>query len=179
MFQRAYDYGAVKPAARAPAPIHPAWDWADLRRSAVLEAGRLLSDPDEAEDAAQEAMIRAWRQRAACRSPEAPEGWLRQIARNEAFRRHSRPAARNTEPIAEAERAGGAETVEDLLMDRLFLRDVLRRLRREERHLLLLRYQLDLPDVAIARRLGIAESTVRVRLHRLRQQLRVLMSEFR
>jgi RNA polymerase sigma-70 factor (ECF subfamily) len=120
-------------------------------------------------------MIRAWRQRAACRSPEAPGGWLRRIARNEAFRRQ----VRRTEPPAEPEAAEVAETLDELLIDRLFLRETLRELRLEERHLLLLRYQLDLPDVAIAQRLGIAESTVRVRLHRLRRQLRVLMEEFR
>jgi RNA polymerase sigma-70 factor (ECF subfamily) len=150
-----------------------AWDWAELRQSAVRETRSLLSDPQDAEDAAQEAMVRAWRQRAACRSPEAPEGWLRRIARNEAFRRHGR----RPEPPAEPKAAEVAETLDEMVIDRLFLRETLSELRLEERHLLLLRYQLDLPDVAIARRLGIAESTVRVRLHRLRLQLRVLMAD--
>jgi RNA polymerase sigma factor (sigma-70 family) len=54
---------------------------------------------------------------------------------------------------------------------------VLGNLRGQDRLLVLLRYKLDLPDVEIAERLGIAQTTVRVRLHRLRKELRVLMGE--
>jgi DNA-directed RNA polymerase specialized sigma24 family protein len=56
---------------------------------------------------------------------------------------------------------------------------VLRSLRGHDRLLVLMRYKLDLPDVAIAERLDIAESTVRVRLHRLKIELRVLISDLR
>jgi RNA polymerase sigma-70 factor (ECF subfamily) len=167
----------VESAARAPAPSNPAWDWAGLRRSARLEARRLLRDPHDAEDAAQEAMIRAWRQRESCRSPDAPEGWLRQIARNEALRQHGRVLARETEPLPEREAA--TEAPDDGLVDRLYLDEVLRTLRGQDRLLVLMRYKFDLPDVAIAERLGIAESTVRVRLHRLKNELRVLIRELR
>jgi RNA polymerase sigma-70 factor (ECF subfamily) len=148
-----------------------------LRRSAGLEARRLLRDPHDAEDAAQEAMIRAWRQRETCRSPDAPEGWLRQIARNEALRQHGRVLARETEPLPEREAA--AEVPEDHLVDRLYLDQVLHGLRGQDRLLVLMRYKLDLPDVAIAERLGIAETTVRVRLHRLKKELRVLIRDLR
>jgi RNA polymerase sigma-70 factor (ECF subfamily) len=167
----------VEPLARAPAPSDSAWDWAGLRRSAGLEARRLLGDSDEAEDAAQEAMIRAWRQRESCRSPEAPEGWLRQIARNEALRQHGRAVAGKSEPLPAEEPA--AEAPEERLVDRLYVDGVLSNLRSQDRLLLLLRYKLDLPDVAIAERLGIAQSTVRVRLHRLKKELRVLIGELR
>jgi RNA polymerase sigma-70 factor (ECF subfamily) len=152
-----------------------AWDWADLRQSAVREARSLLSDPHDAEDAAQEAMIRAWRQRESCRSPEAPEGWLRQIARNEALRRQAR--SRQLEPLPAEGPASDAP--EDLLVERLSLDQALRRLRGRDRELVLLRYKLDFSDVAIAERLGIAQSTVRVRLHRLKRELRVLMDDLR
>jgi RNA polymerase sigma-70 factor (ECF subfamily) len=146
-----------------------------LRRSAGREARRLLRDPDEAEDAAQEAMIRAWRQREKCRSPEAPEGWLRQIARNEALRQHAR--TRELESLPEEEAA--CDPPDDLVVERLYLDDVLRRLRGQDRALVVLRYKLDLPDVVFAERLGIAQTTVRVRLHRLKKELRVLMDDLR
>ena len=149
-----------------------------MRRSAGLEARRLLGDPHDAEDAAQEAMIRAWRQRESCRSPDAPEGWLRQIARNEALRQHGRMLAREAEPLHEQE-AEAAEAPEDRVVDRLYLDDALRNLRGQDRLLVLMRYTLDLSDVAIAERLGIAQSTVRVRLHRLKKELRVLIGELR
>ena len=165
----------MESSARAPAPTTQAWDWAGLRRSAGLEASRLLRDPDAAEDAAQEAMIRAWRQRDSCRSPDAPEGWLRQIARNEALRQRSR--TRELEQLPED--AAGADGPEDSLVDRLFLSQALHGLRAQDRTLVVLRYQLDMTDVAIAERLGIAQSTVRVRLHRLKKELRVLMDDLR
>jgi RNA polymerase sigma-70 factor (ECF subfamily) len=168
----------VESAARAPAPSNPAWDWAGLRRSAGLEARRLLRDPHDAEDAAQEAMIRAWRQRESCRSPDAPEGWLRQIARNEALRQHGRVLARETEPLSEGE-GEAAAAPEDHLVDRLYLDEVLHSLSGQDRLLVLMRYKLDMTDVAIGARLGIAESTVRVRLHRLKEELRVLIRELR
>jgi RNA polymerase sigma-70 factor, ECF subfamily len=167
----------VEPAARIPAPSDPAWDWAGLSRSASLEARRLLRDPYDAEDAAQEAMVRAWRQRSSCRSPEAPEGWLRQIARNEALRNHGRALSREWEPLAEDPDAGDDPL--ERLTERIYLDEVLGNLRGQDRLLVLLRYKLDLPDVEIAERLGIAQTTVRVRLHRLKKELRVLMSELR
>jgi RNA polymerase sigma factor (sigma-70 family) len=102
---------------------------------------------------------------------------LRQIARNEALREHGRVLARETESLAGVESA--AEAPEDHLVDRLYLDEVLRSLRGQDRLLVLMRYKLDLPDVAIAERLGIAESTVRVRLHRLKMELRGLISELR
>jgi len=40
-----------------------------------------------------------------------------------------------------------------------------------------LRYSLDLSDVAIGEALGIAEATVRVRLHRIRKRLRKIIED--
>ena len=40
----------------------------------------------DAEEAVQEALVRAWLRRDACRSPEAPLPWLLEITRNEARR---------------------------------------------------------------------------------------------
>src|SRR5215217_6462577 len=62
------------------------WDWNRLRRRSRAEALRVLGDPYTADEAAQEAMTRAWRQRAKCRTPGTPEPWVAQIARNEALR---------------------------------------------------------------------------------------------
>src|SRR3982751_3363019 len=62
------------------------WDWARLRRRSRDEAMRVLGDPCRADDAAQEAVTRAWRLRDRCRDPHRPERWVAQIARNEALR---------------------------------------------------------------------------------------------
>jgi RNA polymerase sigma-70 factor (ECF subfamily) len=47
----------------------------------------------------------------------------------------------------------------------------------EERRLIDLRYEDDLAQPAIAELLGVPEGTVKVRLHRLRQRLRKVISE--
>src|SRR3954467_1041697 len=62
------------------------WDWGRLRKRSRAEALRVLGDPYTADEAAQEAMTRAWRQRHRCRTPGMPGPWVAQIARNEALR---------------------------------------------------------------------------------------------
>jgi DNA-directed RNA polymerase specialized sigma24 family protein len=47
----------------------------------------------------------------------------------------------------------------------------------QDRRLLLGHYWQDLPNSVLAMQLGLAEVTVRVRLHRLRRRLRELMGE--
>jgi RNA polymerase sigma-70 factor, ECF subfamily len=57
-------------------------------------------------------------------------------------------------------------------VERADLHAALNRLDERERLLLRLRYDEDLTQAAIARRLGIPEGTVKVRLHRVRAKLR-------
>jgi RNA polymerase sigma-70 factor, ECF subfamily len=168
----------VRSPTRPRASLDPGWDWDALRSRARAEARRIVADEHAAEDAAQEAMIRAWRRRGACRSSEAPEPWLRTIARNEALRQLARDATRPSAIDCEA----GWPNVpwngdEDGLLARLSVEQALARLSEGDRCLVKLRYSLDLSDVAIANRLGIAEATVRVRLHRVRKRLRTLIGD--
>lgn len=163
---------------RAPASDPARWNWDALRRRARVEARRLMADEHDAEDAAQEAIIRAWRRRRACRSPERPEAWLRTIARNEALRalerRAGQPAAIDCE---DAIWELPSEGVEEALLRRVSVNQALARLDEADRELVKLRYSFDLSDVVIAERLGIAEATVRVRLHRVRKRLRTLIED--
>src|SRR3954451_25094459 len=62
------------------------WDWLRLRALCLREAQRVLGRGAAAEDAAQEAAIRAWRQRRRCLTPDRPEPWITTIARREALR---------------------------------------------------------------------------------------------
>jgi RNA polymerase sigma-70 factor, ECF subfamily len=148
------------------------WDWELARRTCMREASRMLHDPHEAEEAVQEALVRAWRQRRSCRGSPGP--WLRRIARNECLRLIERRRLRRTaELVPDAHEAEpvGREAVE-AVPDRLDVRDALARLTAEERHLVTLRYVMELAQPDIARRLGVPEATVRVRLHRIRKRLR-------
>src|SRR5436309_11951235 len=62
------------------------WDWPLIRKRCAAEAFRILRRDHDADEAVQEALVRAWRGRASCRTPEAPLPWCLQITRNEALR---------------------------------------------------------------------------------------------
>jgi RNA polymerase sigma-70 factor, ECF subfamily len=139
---------------------------------------RVLRDPEAADEAAQEAMTRAWRQRGSCQSPGAPGPWVAQIARNEALRlwqREQTNLARRGD--FEEYEASGAEALEDQLIRRVAVMQALATLTADERQLVNLRYESDLAHPAIAKVLGVPEGTVKVRLHRIRNRLRTLIAE--
>jgi RNA polymerase sigma-70 factor (ECF subfamily) len=139
---------------------------------------RVLRDPEAADEAAQEAMTRAWRQRRSCNSPSAPGPWVAQIARNEALRlwqREQSYLARRGE--FEEDGTDGEEPLEDQLIRRVSVMEALATLTADERKLVNLRYESDLAHPAIAEVLGVPEGTVKVRLHRIRNRLRTLIAE--
>jgi len=150
------------------------WDWRRAREVCLRETARVLRDPFQAEDAAQEALLRAWRARASCSNPHAPAGWLAAIARNVAFSR--RTAFRQQVPLAVADELVGADLLEPALRG-LIVRDVLERLSEDDRTLLDLRYAEDLTQAEIARKLDCPPGTVAVRLHRLRRRLQAVLQE--
>ena len=62
------------------------WDWTELSASCLREARRLLGSEQDAQEAAQEALLRAWRRRDRQQQDGGEVWWVRQIARNEALR---------------------------------------------------------------------------------------------
>jgi RNA polymerase sigma-70 factor (ECF subfamily) len=142
----------------------------------------VLVEEADIQDAVQEAMTRVWRKRATCRSPQAPESWVRRIAHNEALRvvaaSGSRRGACAAGPTWEA-----ADTAAGLATDRVLLTTDVNRalagLADRDRALVRLRYEEDLAQTAIATRLGMPDATIRVQLHRLRKRLTSDLSELR
>jgi RNA polymerase sigma-70 factor (ECF subfamily) len=135
-------------------------------------AYRYASNPSEAEDIAQDALLRAWRRRSTLRDADRRNQWLAAIVRNEAFRQHARV---RPDLSATLELREGEEDAQVLAAVELAdLHAALRELSERDRLLLELRYEEDLTQAAIARRLGIPEGTVKVRLHRARAKLRLL-----
>ena len=149
--------------------IQHSWDWTDVHRLALREACAILGRGPDAEDAAQETAIRAWRRRATCR--EAPAAWIRAIARNEALRavgRRRDEESLDTVGELHGRAPAGAESQD--------VRAAVGALERSDQLLLLLRYWADLTQPDVARAAAMPEGTVKVRLHRARQRLRVELS---
>src|SRR5881275_805078 len=98
------------------------WQWDSARQRCVREARRILGNTEDAEEAVQEAFVRAWRKRDACRTPRAPLPWLLQITRNEAMRLAARRSRRQASEVPEAEpdtmpaAPGGDNAFEQTLM---------------------------------------------------------------
>jgi RNA polymerase sigma factor (sigma-70 family) len=98
-------------------------------------------------------------------------GWLFQIARNAVYDAQRR---RSTEPRV-IERAASDPTPEELVLERERaeeLRALIRLLRPEQQHLLALRYGAELSFEDIGAAVGAAPATVRVRMHRILEELR-------
>jgi RNA polymerase sigma-70 factor (ECF subfamily) len=137
-----------------------------------LRAARgVLGRSPEAEDAAQEAALRAWRNRAACRGAWRP--WVARIAYREALRL---AAARAPVPLDEAPEPARAEDDADAL-ERLDLRRALAALPQRDRLILYVRYWTDLTQDQLAELLDVPEGTAKVRLHRARAELRRALSD--
>ena len=147
------------------------WDWGELRRFCFSQALRVVGCPETAEEAAQEAIVRAWRHRDSCRQPDRPLGWLRRIARNEAVRLAGR---RPNEVLVDEPLAApvGRTDEQESLDNGLLFRGIVGTLSRADQELAWLRYYEDLSCAKLAEHFGLSEATVKVRLHRLRRRLK-------
>ncbi len=147
---------------------------------------RILGRLDEAEDAAQEAFIQAYRARATFRADGSPDAWMARIATREAWRRLGRGKRRAaaqlpideavgellvdlSDPVAEMLHAERGEAV----------RDAVAALPEPYREVVALRYFGDLSTVAIATVTGRPEGTVRAQLSRGLERLRRRLGGFR
>ncbi|MGA8747092.1 MAG: sigma-70 family RNA polymerase sigma factor [Solirubrobacterales bacterium] len=148
--------------------------WSEAHGLCLRLAYRYARNPSEAEDIAQEALLRAWRRRSTLRDVECRKQWLATIVRNEAFRDRGRI---RPDPVATID-VGEAVDDERVLAtaERADIHAALGRLAERDRELLALRYSEDLTQSAIASRLGIPEGTVKVRLHRARERLREVIA---
>jgi RNA polymerase sigma factor (sigma-70 family) len=158
----------------APTPRRCTPEWGAIHRLCLIETRRILGPGARADDAAQEAIIRAWRHWDRRSHSDAVVAWVRTIARREAYRIAShRPRETLTDEID----ACSCDDAQARRIDAVDLCSALRCIDLRDRQLLLARYWQELPHAETARRLGLTETTVRVRLHRLHNQLRTLLRE--
>ncbi len=124
-----------------------------------------------AEDAAQRALWKAWRNLPSLRDPVRLRPWLMSIAANEArdlARTDRRRVVREIRVVGDQ----GAATGSDETIDDLDLRNALGRLSPDDRAIVALRYLADLDSGQIASLTGRSSSGVRTRLSRILERLR-------
>jgi len=128
----------------------------------------VTGDAALAEDAAQEAFLRAFRALPTYRHQTSFAAWMRVIALRSAIDlvRRRRPEV----PLVETCRPNGSE--EKRHLDRDLLREALQSLCALDRELLLAREVEGEADKEIARRFGMTVTGVRVRIHRARKKLK-------
>jgi RNA polymerase sigma-70 factor (ECF subfamily) len=149
-----------------------------LYPEAVRLAFGMLRNSTLAEDAAQEAALRAWRSRANLREGSDLRPWLLAIVANccRDVRRSSwwrlggsTPPDQGQEPVS-PDRGESREAICDL-------RDALRRLGHRDRLVVVLRYYLDLSHEDVAAVTGQSVVAIRARSSRALRRLRLELSE--
>lgn len=130
-------------------------------------AGCILRDATAAEDAVQEAALRAWEMRRGLRDPDRAEAWFARIVVNtcraELARRARRPIVADTNVVVGAD---DSSTVRDEVGR------ALARLTLDEQIVVAMRYGRDMTVPQIAAQTGLREGTVKSRLHNAQAHLR-------
>jgi len=140
-------------------------------------AYRILRDPHRAQDAAQRAMLGAWRDLPTLRDPARFDAWLHRLVVNACYvelRSERRWVARvrltpaNSPPEPDIAWAIAARDELDVAF---------RRLTSDQRAVVVLHHYLGYPLTDIATMLGVSEGTARSRLHRAVQRLRAALDQ--
>ncbi len=137
-------------------------------------AAVMLADRSAAEDAVQEASIKAWRKFGQLRGDDRSlRSWFLSIVANEcrmARRQRWWSVVRLAEPRPATAGAPSSELSSDL-------KDAVLRLPADDRLPLVLFFYLDLPVDEVARTLGVTESAARSRIYRSARRLRSDLTE--
>ncbi|MGW7417423.1 RNA polymerase sigma factor [Streptomyces sp. NPDC054863] len=134
----------------------------------------LCASPQDAEDAAQEALIILYRKIGTLRATGALASWMFRIVRNECLRQLRLFVVRRDEAPAELEAPAGP-SAEDAVLHGLEVERIaaaVSALPRDQRQILIMRDVQGLPGKAVADALGLSNAAMKSRLHRARAALR-------
>ena len=150
-------------------------------QDAVYTLALRLVGRDLAADVAQEALLRAWRAMPRFRGDAAFSTWMYRITVNSAWTMRKRVARHQTQPLEDdvEDRGLRPERAGELADIRAGLTRAVAALTAGQRAVLVLRDVQGWSNAEVARELGITETTAKVRLHRARRRLRVLLEEGR
>lgn len=136
-------------------------------------ARTLCATPEDAEEAAQEALIVLYRKVGTLRAAAALASWTFQIVRHECIRR-SRVAFRRPVSSASAEISAEEAALARMEMERIVCS--IAELPAEQRAVLVLRDVQGLSGGATAKALGLSKAAMKSRLHRGREALRASLA---
>ncbi|MEV0396148.1 SigE family RNA polymerase sigma factor [Polymorphospora rubra] len=147
--------------------------YAGCFRRLVVQLYAVTGDLTEAQEAVQEAFVRALATPGRFARLDNPEAWLRRVAVNVARSRHRRRRVLD----GLLRRIGPPPVVADVGPDHVALMAAMRRLPRGQRDALALHYLVDLPIEEVADALGVSVGTVKSRLSRGRRALALDLGE--
>jgi RNA polymerase sigma-70 factor (ECF subfamily) len=143
-------------------------------------ASRMLGSLDAAEDAVQDALIRAYDRLAQCRDPENFAGWFFLILRNRCYAERRRD--RQVDGLEQAS-AVRASDVSHTSLERdeqaRSVEQALLQLTPEQREVFVLKHVEELSYDEIAARVGTGVPALKMRMHRAYDRLRELLGETR
>jgi RNA polymerase sigma-70 factor (ECF subfamily) len=140
-------------------------------------AYRILRDPHRAQDAAQRAMVGAWRDLPTLRDPARFDAWLHRLVVNACYielRAERRWIGRVRLVPADAR---PEPDIARSIVARDELESAFRRLTPDQRAVVVLHHSLGYPLTEIAAMLGISDGTARSRLHRAVTRLRAALDQ--
>lgn len=143
-------------------------------------AMRLTGDASRAEDVVQETLLRAWQHPAVIDDTErSPRAWLCTVARNLIIDERRSPKFRNV--VASLDETTAPEQPSrdevDTALDRMLIADAMANLSPEHRAVIERSYYRGWTTAQTAHDLGIAEGTVKSRLHYAVRALRLALQE--
>ena len=139
----------------------------------VLQVFAFCGDLADAEDAVQEAFVKAIGQGRAFDRVLKPEAWLRTTALN-----HQRNSWRHAKVVRRfTTKVPGGQSVPEIGPDHVAVVRALAGLDPDQRAVVVLRYLADLGTAEIAQELGVPEGTVKSRLSRGRERLAPMLDE--
>lgn len=134
----------------------------------------IVGSHDAAEDAVQEALVKAWVNLPGLRDPSRFRSWLRQLLVN-ACRDHLRDVRRSPTASGTPELPQHGEDEMGRMLSRDEIDRVLRLLSVDHRTVIVLKYYLSLSTAEIAVAVGVPTGTVKSRLFFAMQQLRAAL----
>jgi RNA polymerase sigma-70 factor, ECF subfamily len=142
-------------------------------------AWRLTGDPARAQDVVQEALLQAWQHPHVLTNGQSPRGWLFSVARNMVLHEQRRPRFRSEVIYSDGSRPREADGPNEPsgALNRALVGDAMAQLSAEHRAVVGRSHYQGWTTAQIAADLGIAEGTVKARLHYALRELRQSLQE--